>query len=163
MVLQELSDYIEGLCRRHQDVLHSDEACHYVNFNDDKKQTSLAEEMRYPGVMFETSGYRFSGSGSDLVKLHNCRLEVWGHVEDSADYAAVESTLSHCNEILCDIFAMMIEDKRQRRLSILNYISFDGVEVQDIQNQSNALYGCYAEFQVPVRLCVVDRLSHFSN
>jgi hypothetical protein len=163
MVLQALSDYIENLCRRHQEVLHTDDECHYVNLNDDKKQTSLADEMHYPGVMFETSGYRFSGTGGDLVKLHNCRIEVWGHVEDTADYTEIENMLSHCNEIICDIFAMMIDDKRHRTQNVLNYISFDGVEVQDIQNQSNALYGCYADFQVPVRLCVADRLSHFND
>jgi len=134
-----------------------------VNLNDDKKQTALAEEMRYPGVMFSTSGYRFEGSGIDLVKIHSCRLQVWGHCTDTGDYAQIENILSQANEILCDIFAKMVDDKRQRLDTVLNYITLDGVEVQDIQNQSNALYGCYADFQVPVRLCVVDRLNKFSE
>ena len=163
MILQNLSDYIETLCRKHQDIRHSDTECHYVNLNDDKKQTFLAENMRYPAVMFETSGFRLSGTGDDLVMLHNCRIQVLQHVADTADYAQLEQTLSQCNEIICDIFAKMIDDKRKRHIRVLAYISFDGIEVRDIQNQSNALYGCYADFQVPARLCVVDRLSHFIN
>lgn len=163
MVLQELSDYIENLCTRHTALLHSDTECHFVNLNNDKKQTHLADEMRYPGVFFEVGGYRLTGVGKDIKQNYTCSLEVWSHVEDTADYTEIESVLSECNGILCDIFAKMITDKVQRTVPILKAISLDGVQVEDITNASNALYGCHAVFTVPANLCIQDRLSNFND
>lgn len=163
MVLQALSDYIEALCRRHILINHSDDECHYVNLNNDKKQTSLAEGLRYPAVYFSTSGYRLTGLDVNVKRNHTCRIEVWYHVEDTANYLEIEQKLSYANDILCDILAKMINDKRTRTVEVLKGINLDGVEVLDIMNRDNALYGCYVDFSVPTNLCVADRMQHFKN
>ena len=161
MVLEELSSYIEELCREHVEVQHSDVECHYVDLNNDKKQTKLADELRYPGVMFSTGSYRFIGTGTSIQKYHACRLEVWKHVSDTGDYAEVESALLQSEEILNDFIARMSYDKQFRRVGCLTGISFDGCVVQELENKSNALYGCFIEFGVPVSLCCVGRLERF--
>lgn len=163
MVLQELSNYIEDLCRRHILIKHGSEERHFVNLNDDKKQTGLAQELRYPAVYFSTSGYRLQGTDMDVKRHHTCRLEVWYHVADTGNYAEIELRLSQANEILCDILAQMIHDKRQRTVSVLKGITLDGVQVGDIMNSKNALYGCYVDIIAPTSLCVADRLQNFAD
>jgi len=163
MVLQELSNYIEDLCRRHILIKHSSSERHFVNLNDDKKQTALAQELHYPAVYFSTSGYQLQGTDTAMKRMHTCRLEVWYHVTDTADYAQIEQRLSQANDILCDILAQMIHDKRQRAVSVLKGIMLDGVQVFDIENRDNALYGCYADIPVPTALCIADRLQNFAD
>lgn len=163
MVLQELSNYIEDLCRRHIKIKHGSKECHFVNLNDDKKQTGLAQRMRYPGVYFSTSGYRLQGADTDMKRMHTCRLEVLYHVTDTADYAQIEQRVSQANDILCDILAQMIHDKRQRAVPVLKGITLDGVQVEDIMNASNALYGCQVDIVVPSSLCIADRLQNFAD
>lgn len=163
MVLQELSNYIEDLCRRHIKIKHGSKECHFVNLNDDKKQTGLAQRLHYPGVYFSTSGYRLQGNDTDVKRYHTCRLEVWYHAKDTGNYGEIELRLSQANEILCDILAQMIHDKRQRKVPVLKGISLDGVQVEDIMNASNALYGCQVDFIVPSSLCIADRLQNFAD
>lgn len=163
MVLTELSNYIEDLCRSHILIKHSSKECHFVNLNDDKKQTGLAQRLHYPGMYFATSGYRLKGTDTDMKRNHTCRLEVWSHVEDTGNYGEIELRLSQANEILCDILAKMIHDKRKRTVPVLKGISLDGVEVKDIMNASNALYGCYVDIIVPSSLCIADRLKNFAD
>ena len=163
MVLQDLSNYIEDLCRRHILIKHGSREHHFVNLNDDKKQTALAQELHYPAVYFSTSGYRLQGTDTAMKRMHTCRLEVWYHVTDTADYAQIEQRLSQANDILCDILAQMIHDKRQRAVPALKGITLDGVQVFDIENRDNALYGCYADIAVPTALCIADRLQNFAD
>lgn len=164
MVLKALSDYIETLCRRHILLKHSDNDCHFVNLNDDKKQTFLSEKMHYPGVFFSVeSGYRLNGTDVGLTRNYTCRIEVWYHVEDTANYFEIEQKLSQANEILIDILALMINDKRKRSVPVLMGVNLNGCQVLDIENKSNALYGCYIDFPVPTSMCVTDRLKNFAD
>ena len=39
----------------------------------------------------------------------------------------------------------------------------DGVQVEDIANASNALYGCFVDIVVPSSLCIADRLQNFAD
>ena len=64
--------------------------------------------------------------------------------------------LDDCGEILTDFFSKMIIDRRERNLRFLLGLSLDGVQVDDIMNVKNALYGVRATLQVPESQCLAD-------
>ncbi len=149
-----ISDYFEGLCRNHPEVAHSDRECHFVNLNDDKKQTFMADTLRYPAVMFETSGYVVRMAGDTLTKRHQCHLQVVTHVSDTGDYAEIEKALSDCDGILTDFLAKMLLDKRNRLPRWMAGLSMEGIEVIPIENKGDALYGVLAELYFPEVICI---------
>ena len=161
MISSELSKYIEGLCRRHKQLRHRPHDVHYVNLNEDKKQTFLSERMHYPCVVFSMGDYSFDGIGTDVKKVQTCRLEVLDHIMDTANYGEIEEKLSLCDSILCDIFAQILDDRHKGNEPSLRAFAINGLKVQRIENQSNALYGYHTEFTLSETLCVVERLENF--
>lgn len=153
-MIQQLRDYIEDLARRHCEVHHRTDQPHFVDLNEDNRNTQLAQRMNYPGVYFESSGYTLRGEGANMLKYINVRIEVWDHVTDTADYAQIETKLEKCEQILTDFFAKMMLDRRDRSQRFLLGISLDGVEVTDIMNEQNALYGVRATLSVPESECL---------
>ena len=108
-MIKTFTAYLEQLCRKHEKLRHSDEERHFVNLNEDSQNTSLAEELHYPAVFFETTGYRISGGSIDeMKKTYTCHIEVFTHVSDTGDYVEVESALSETERIIDDIFAKIL-------------------------------------------------------
>lgn len=158
-----ISDYIENLCRRHKEIKHGVTGCHFVNLNDDKQQTAQAETLRYPAVMFETSGYTIVDKGGSYCKRHQCRLQVVTHVMDTGDYAEIETALSLCDTIFTDFLSRMIMDKRKRNPNWLLGLTMNNIEVIPIENKSNALYGVLAELYIPEPICITDNNNPFND
>lgn len=157
IMIKNFTAYLEHLCRKHEKLRHSGEERHFVNLNEDSQNTSLAEELHYPAVFFETTGYRISGSSIDeMKKTYTCHIEVFTHVSDTGDYAEVESALSETERIIDDIFAKINLDKYRRMPKWLQGMSFDGIDVVPLQNEKNALYGWMAEVMLQTPYCITD-------
>ncbi len=156
-MIKNFTAYLEHLCRKHEKLRHSDEERHFVNLNEDSQNTSLAEELHYPAVFFETTGYRISGGSIDeMKKTYTCHIEVFTHVSDTGDYVEVESALSETERIIDDIFAKINLDKYRRTPKWLQGMSFDGIDVVPLQNDKNALYGWMAEVMLQTPYCITD-------
>lgn len=156
-MIKTFTAYLEQLCRKHEKLRHSDEERHFVNLNEDSQNTSLAEELHYPAVFFETTGYRISGGSIDeMKKTYTCHIEVFTHVSDTGDYVEVESALSETERIIDDIFAKINLDKYRRTPKWLQGMSFDGIDVVPLQNEKNALYGWMAEVMLQTPYCITD-------
>lgn len=157
IMIKNFTAYLEQLCRKHEKLRHSDEERHFVNLNEDSQNTSLAEELHYPAVFFETTGYRISGGSIDeMKKTYTCHIEVFTHVSDTGDYVEVESALSETERIIDDIFAKINLDKYRRTPKWLQGMSFDGIDVVPLQNEKNALYGWMAEVMLQTPYCITD-------
>ena len=156
-MIKNFTAYLEHLCRKHEKLRHSDEERHFVNLNEDSQNTSLAEELHYPAVFFETTGYRISGGSIDeMKKTYTCHIEVFTNVSDTGDYVEVESALSETERIIDDIFAKINLDKYRRTPKWLQGMSFDGIDVVPLQNEKNALYGWMAEVMLQTPYCITD-------
>lgn len=154
-MIKAFSKYLEQLCRLHEKLRHSDDERHFVNLNEDSKNTSLAEELLYPAVFFETTGYKISGSSiDDMKKTYTCHIEAFTHVCDTGDYGEVESALSETEQIINDIFAKINLDKYRREPKWLQGVSLNGIDVVPLQNEKNALYGWMAEVMLQVPFCI---------
>lgn len=166
MTIQTVADYIEQLCREHNSVRHSSEEPHFVNLNDDHRNTSLAQELRYPAVYFESTDFALNISSQSLRRDYTCHIEVFQHVTDTADYAEVERALSSSEQIITDIFARMIHDRMKPSpdLRWLRYIASPQLaKVVPLQNEQNALYGYMAEFVVPIAGCITESINNFNS
>lgn len=166
MTIQTVIDYIEQLAREHMMVRHTDKSPHFVNLNDDKRNTSLVQELRYPAVYFESTDFQIEASSTSVSRNYTCHIEVLVHVTDTGDYAEVERALSDSSQIITDIFVRMMHDRVGRKpkhkwLLLLNPSS--PIKVLPIQNAENALYGCLAEFSVPLPGCINDSLNNFKS
>lgn len=166
MTIQTVTDYIEQLAREHMMVRHTDESPHFVNLNDDKRNTSLAQELRYPAVYFESTDFQIEASSTSVSRNYTCHLEVLVHVTDTGDYAEVERALSDSSQIITDIFVRMMHDRVRRKPEykwLLSLSPSSPIKVLPIQNAENALYGCLAEFSVPLSGCITDSLNNFKS
>lgn len=166
MTIQTVTDYIEQLAREHMMVRHTDESPHFVNLNDDKRNTSLAQELRYPAVYFESTDFQIEASSTSVSRNYTCHIEVLVHVTDTGDYAEVERALSDSSQIITDIFVRMMHDRVGRKPEhkwLLSLSPSSPIKVLPIQNAENALYGCLAEFSVPLSGCITDSLNNFKS
>lgn len=164
MTIQTVAKYLEQLCREHSLVNHSDDAPHFVNLNDDKRNTSLVQELRYPAVYFESTDFQIEASSTSVSRNYTCHIEVLVHVTDTGDYAEVERALSDSSQIITDIFVRMMHDRVGRKPEhkwLLSLIPSSPIKVLPIQNAENALYGCLAEFSVSLSDCINDSLKQF--
>lgn len=107
--------------------------------------------------------YSFDGIGTDVKKVQTCRLQVLSHIHDTADYADIEEKLSLCDSILSDIFAQIIDDRHKGNEPSLRAFAINGIKVNRIENQSNALFGYHTEFTVSENLCISERLKNFET
>lgn len=160
-MLDSITNYIETLARKHKSVLHTDEDCHFANLND-QKNTLLPDQMRYPFVMFESTGFKLSTNGISPVKTRTCTLSVLTHVSDTGDYAQIETALALCEQIVTDFFAKMKVDKSNRSYSFLMNVDLTESEVIPIQNQDDALYGQVASFAFNESTCIKDSINNFN-
>lgn len=166
MTIQSVAQYIEQLCREHTAVCHSDTEPHFVNLNDDRRNTALADELRYPAVYFEATDFTLAVTSSQVWRRYTCHIEVFQHVADTADYAEVERALSSSEQIITDIFARMVCDRATTspQLKWLRCIDLSqGIKVVPLQNEQNALYGYMAEFTVPLPGCVANSIDNFKS
>ena len=154
-------EYIIDLCRRHHDIHHRDDEMHFVDLSKDRRNTALEQKMRYPGVFLDRAGYTYRSNGNGLRRYANMTLEVWQHVSDTADYFQIERAIEKCDGILNDFIMKMMIDRRARTHKFLLSISFDGLQVQEIMNEQNALYGVRAMFLLPENQCIADIDEHF--
>lgn len=166
MTIQTVTDYIEQLAREHMMVRHTDESPHFVNLNDDKRNTALVQELRYPAVYFESTDFQIEASSTSVSRNYTCHIEVLVHVTDTGDYAEVERALSDSSQIITDIFVRMMHDRVGRKPEhkwLLSLSPSSPIKVLPIQNAENALYGCLAEFSVPLSGCITDSLNNFKS
>lgn len=166
MTIQTVTDYIEQLAREHMMVRHTDESPHFVNLNDDKRNTALVQELSYPAVYFESTDFQIEASSTSVSRNYTCHLEVLVHVTDTGNYAEVERALSDSSQIITDIFVRMMHDRVGRKPEhkwLLSLSPSSPIKVLPIQNAENALYGCLAEFSVPLSGCITDSLNNFKS
>ncbi len=166
MNIQSVALYIEQLCREHNAVRHSEAEQHFVNLNDDHLGMSLAQELRYPAVYFESTDFSLNVSSQSLRRDYTCHIEVFQHVTDTANYAEVERALSSSEQIITDIFARMMRDRLNPPAAMrwLRYVASPQlVKVVPLQNEQNALYGYMAEFTVPIAGCINDSINNFNS
>ena len=154
--MKVISDYIEQLCRDHPDVRHTDSECHYVNLQDEH-QTMQANQLNYPAIFFETTGYRVNPHDDMLSKRYECHLQVEQHVTDTGDYAEVERAIAKSDAILTDIFITMWNDRRRRNPRWLYGMSFENIDVVSVENRGNALYGVLARFYISIPVCTIPK------
>lgn len=166
MTIQTVTDYIEQLAREHMMVRHTDESPHFVNLNDDKRNTALVQELSYPAVYFESTDFQIEASSTSVSRNYTCHIEVLVHVTDTGDYAEVERALSDSSQIITDIFVRMMHDRVGRKPEhkwLLSLSPSSPIKVLPIQNAENALYGSLAEFSVPLSGCINDSLNNFKS
>ena len=166
MTIQTVTDYIEQLAREHMMVRHTDESPHFVNLNDDKRNTALVQELSYPAVYFESTDFQIEASSTSVSRNYTCHIEVLVHVTDTGDYAEVERALSDSSQIITDIFVRMMHDRVGRKPEhkwLLSLSPSSPIKVLPIQNAENALYGCLAEFSIPLSGCITDSLNNFKS
>ena len=111
-------EYIIDLCRRHHDIHHRDDEIHFIDLSTDRRNTALAQQMRYPGVFLDRTGYTYRTTGNGLRRYANMTLDIWQHVTDTADYDQIERVIEKCDSILNDFVMMMMVDMAKADIDI---------------------------------------------
>ncbi|MBR2155044.1 MAG: hypothetical protein IJ901_10595 [Bacteroidaceae bacterium] len=140
------SEYIEGLCRMHKDIGHSEKECHYSDLNEDAQNAYSHLRMHYPCVVLDEGDAEFGGSESQTYQTDSYLLLFLDHVRDTGDAAEVRSAFRRMKGIALDFLKRMRRDRR--RLPLLNRFEVVGVELYRVYLQDAGLYGYAMQVQV---------------
>ncbi len=75
MEINNFSQYLEDLCRRHVDLLHDTKGIHFLDMND-KMNTGIDSQLCYPCVIMEKNSYKYSGEEGSYNKERDHLLFV---------------------------------------------------------------------------------------
>lgn len=160
--IKTFGDYLENLSTRHIDIKHSKEEMHYVDTRDEKNN-SIDSTLCYPCVLLEKNSYKYVGSHISYQKDRDYLLFILDHVTDTGDYEQIENAINKSEQILDEFLTQMIEDKRSRIYPFLIGFNLDRVEVENICNKDNSLYGVAALLTVPVQFNVINSRIAFND
>lgn len=149
MAITSFSSYIESLCTRHEDILHSLSKMHFVD-SDDEKSTSIDSLLCYPAVILLRGAYQYTGTEGSIRKSHDYSLFVLDHVSDTGDYTQIKAKQDKCEQILDELLNKIVEDKRARLYPFLLGFSLSGTDADRVENNDDALYGVVAEFSLAI-------------
>lgn len=105
-----LQEYIEGLCRRHKSILHTDRAKHFFKGGIEDFFIGLRNKVRFPAIVFDGFELVYSGSGDDVDKEREFAFIVVQEYDRLNNVDQIEAAKSDCEKIGEDFFNKILED-----------------------------------------------------
>lgn len=154
-LLDDLSQYIEDLCKRHTLINHSDTEKHFVRLNSEELPQEKNIEIRYPVVTFDKVTVTYSGVADAERKSRSIELMFLDLVPDAGRYDHIESVLTNMEEIAEDFLWKMKLDRRNPEYPFLKSFTISG-ELDYVGNIGTILWGVLLsfDFDAPFNLCL---------
>lgn len=151
--------YIEGLCREHKWVRHSDSECHFSNLVSDF-DNKLQRIMCYPCVGIDTDGF-YIDAPNDL-ETHQYNLYFLQHVRDHGDINEKLHAFGLTYQLLEDFMARFKRDKVDGK-DPMCFFDGGGAEAARIEFTDNALYGWVLSIKLPQRISYLNCNNNFES
>lgn len=116
----DLVSYFEQLATEHASIRHSAKNHHFYRFELDEVLTGMCTSLNYPALILEGYDFDFTDAGSDnVIKNRHGAFILIDKVQDLKDYNRIHEVWDNLEEIGTDILIRMLEDKRNRDVTVL--------------------------------------------
>lgn len=137
--MRQFNEYIDNLCREHELIRHSNEACHFSDLTSDF-ENKLKRKMNFPCVSLDTDGFIIENVGGQKYKRERFNLYFLNHVRDAGSYDEIVKVFNTTNGIMDDFLRRMERD-RKALVDPLTHFEIAGSEGTRIEFREAALYG----------------------
>lgn len=154
-LLDDLSRYIEDLCKSHTLINHSDIEKHFVRLNSEELPQEKNTVLRYPVVTFDKVTITYSGIVDAERKSRSIELMFLDIVPDAGRYDHIESVLTNMEGIAEDFLRKMKLDRRDPKYPFLKSFTVSG-ELDYVENIGTILWGVLLsfDFESPFDMCI---------
>lgn len=139
--LSDFTLYMESLCKKHIDILHSDDQKHFVELNK-AQQLTESKLFVYPLVTIDKLTVNYQNAEDFMTKNQHVEIMFLESVSDPADYAGIQQALNKMERITEDFIRKMKIDKRDRQAyPYLRNLALSDIELNFVENSSLGVYG----------------------
>lgn len=147
-LIDDLTSYFEGLCKKHAWVCHTDQKKHFVRL-DKEEQLYVGKTIYYPVVTMESLTSNYPMHEDSLTKGRYIEIMVLDHVSGSGDYSKIEATKARMETIAEDFLRRIrIDRKKRSEYPILKSMSMSDVELDYVEGVATSLYGVLLSFNL---------------
>lgn len=155
-------EYFEQLATEHAMVRHRQEEEPHFACSMDDAATLMARRLYYPAIFLQAGDLMITGTAGNEILQRDYALAVVDHVKDNGDEGEKKKAFDRTENILTDILARMIRDKRIGEKTVSRF-SPVGCEAHRIENADAALYGWLLLFPLSSSLCTLNDNGHFTK
>ena len=137
--MRNFNEYIDGLCREHKLIGHSDKECHFSDLTSDFGN-KLKRLMHYPCVSLDTDGFVMESVEGVKYTCDQYNLYFLEHVRDTGDYVSVMQAFAQTRGIMTDFLRRMERDRRAL-VDPMTHFELAGTQGTRIEFKDAALYG----------------------
>ena len=105
------SQYIEGLCREHALIKHTDNECHFSDLTSDF-ENKLKRLMHFPCVSIDTDGFLFTGTPGNKWMRDKYNIYFLEHIRDAGNYMEVMAAFARTRNLMLDFLRRMERDRK---------------------------------------------------
>lgn len=144
--LSDFTAYIDSLCRKHVEILHSDDDRHFIELNDEQ-QLSDSKTLLYPLVTLDKLTVSYTGGEDFMNKNRYVEMMFLDSIRNSKDFVEIQLAKNAMERIAEDFLRKIKKDKRSRaKYPFLKNLSLSDIELNFVENSSLNVYGALLSF-----------------
>jgi len=162
-LIDDLTKYFEGLCRKHAWVLHSDTKKHFVRL-DKEEQLEVGKTIHYPAVSLESLTCNYPMNEDSLTKGRHIEMMFLDRVSGSGDFVNIEKVKAKMETIAEDFLRKIRKDRKDRKTyPILKAMAMSEVELDYVEGVASCLYGVILSFNISMPFKEDIEEDHFTE
>lgn len=155
-LIDDLTLYFEGLCRKHSLILHSDTRKHFVRL-DKEEQLNAGKTVHYPVVSMESLTSNYPMHEDSLTKGRHIEMMFLDNVSGSGEFVKIETAKAKMESIAEDFLRRIRIDRKNRTAyPVLKSMVMSEVELDYVEGIATSLYGVLLSFNIsmPFKECI---------
>ncbi|GAB6122280.1 hypothetical protein [Dysgonomonas termitidis] len=145
-LLDDFTEYIENLCRKHVLIKHSAEKKHFVRLDNDELLQEGKANIYYPVVTMEKLTVSYTSQPDNFRKSRHVELMFLDHIRDAGDFNNIENVWTKMEAVAEDFIKKIRVDKRN--LPFLKSLVMDNAELDYVENIKAHLWGVLLSFDI---------------
>lgn len=145
-LLDEFDNYIEGLCRKHTSIRHTDAKKHFVKLATDEILQGGKAIVFYPVVTLEKLTNSYTGLADSFRKNRHVEMMFLDHITDSGNFKQIEAVWTNMEFVAEDFLKKIREDRRV--YPFFKSLKIDNAELDYVENIQAHLWGVLLSFDI---------------
>lgn len=144
--LDQFTGYIESLCTKHVDILHTEEDPRFIELNSEK-QMARSKSQLYPLVTLDKLTISYTGDEDATRKNRMVEMLFLELISDPNDDVAISDAKNKMESVAEDFIRKMKIDKKNRAVyPFLKTLKVSDMTIDYAENEDKGLYGVLLSF-----------------
>lgn len=155
-LIDQFTEYIEDLCRKHTSIKHTSNRKHFVRLAVDEMLQESKANIYYPVVTMEKLTNTYTGQEDSFRKNRHIELMFLDHLKDGGDFNSIESVWANMESVAEDFLKKIRNDRRTH--VFLKSLKIDNAELDYVENIQTHLWGVLLSFDIglPFDNCIAS-------